>query len=232
MGWGEGTFGRLGTDSDLCVDVTDPQVIESFQEASDLGLLKVLQVSCGENHSIAIVEMIEDVKKCLFVWGGNEKRQLGIDEEIDAIRVPHQLDPCQFKKDGLVPKHVVCGNGYSGVVTEEGVVYTWGSGEFGRLGYFDSRRQIIPRQVVDLKPNLITKLSFGSYHAAAICTKGQVFSWGRGNSGQLGCGNVISEDIVRKVTSLEGIIICDIACGDSHTVALSLDGEIYTWGGG
>jgi len=105
-----------------------------------LGLLKVIQVSCGENHSIAIVEMTEDSKKCLFAWGGNEKRQLGIDEEIDAIRVPHQLDPCQFQKDGLKPKLVVCGNGYSGVVTEEGVVYTWGSGEFGRLGYSDSRR--------------------------------------------------------------------------------------------
>lgn len=86
---------------------------------------------------MCLVEMIENSTKQVFVWGGNEKRQLGIDEEIDAIRVPHLLNPCPFEKDGLIPKHVVCGNGYSGVVTEEGNVYTWGSGEFGRLGYFD-----------------------------------------------------------------------------------------------
>ena len=48
----------------------------------------------------------------------------------------------------------------------------------------------------------------------------------------MGFGDVINEDIVKKVTSLEGISICDIACGESHTIALSLDGEIYTWGGG
>jgi len=30
MGWGEGSFGRLGTDSDICVDVSQPEVIASF----------------------------------------------------------------------------------------------------------------------------------------------------------------------------------------------------------
>jgi alpha-tubulin suppressor-like RCC1 family protein len=48
-------------------------------------------------------------------------------------------------KDELTPKEVFAGNGYSAVLTEEGVVYTWGSGEFGRLGYSDTRRQAIPR---------------------------------------------------------------------------------------
>jgi alpha-tubulin suppressor-like RCC1 family protein len=48
-------------------------------------------------------------------------------------------------KDGYTPKEVFAGNGYSVVLTEEGVVYSWGSGEFGRLGYCDTRRQAIPR---------------------------------------------------------------------------------------
>lgn len=43
-------------------------------------------------------------------------------------------------KDGLVPHQVYAGPGFSAVLTEEGVVYTWGSGEFGRLGYCDTRR--------------------------------------------------------------------------------------------
>jgi len=59
-----------------------------------------------------------------------------------------------------------------------------------------------------------------------------VCTWGRGNSGQLGFGDVVSEDIVRKVTSLEGIFVCDISCGENHTVALSQKGDTYTWGGG
>ena len=42
MGWGEGLFGKLGNGSDNYVDVMVPQVIESFQEVTDLGLLNVL----------------------------------------------------------------------------------------------------------------------------------------------------------------------------------------------
>ena len=110
-------------------------------------------------------------------------------------------------KDGFTPKEVFAGNGYSAVLTEEGVVYSWGSGEFGRLGYCDTRRQAIPRQISELKPNIITNLALGSYHAAAISNNGEVFTWGRGNSGQLGRGNVMNEDAVRQVTSLNGVFI-------------------------
>lgn len=42
----------------------------------------------------------------------------------------------------------------------------------------------------------------------------------------------MNEDIVRQVTSLNGIVIIEIACGDSHTCALSQDGDLYTWGAG
>ena len=87
MGWGEGTSGRLGNNSDS--EITEPQVIESFQEATDLNMLQVRQVSCGENHSLAIVEMLDDYRKLVFVWGSNDKRQLGIDEDFDEVKVPH-----------------------------------------------------------------------------------------------------------------------------------------------
>ena len=71
-----------------------------------MGLLKVLDIVCGENHSMTLVEMTMDgcVDRSLFVWGANDKRQLGIDEDFDDIKVPHQLEPCPFKKDGLNPK--------------------------------------------------------------------------------------------------------------------------------
>lgn len=54
--------------------------------------------------------------------------------------MPHLLEPCPFARDGFMPSEVVAGSGYSCVLTEEGVVYSWGSSEFGRLGYCDTRR--------------------------------------------------------------------------------------------
>ena len=82
-----------------------------------------------------------------------------------------------------MPLFIAAGYNYSGIVTTDGIIYTWGNGEFGRLGYIDVRRQPVPRQLEYLKKYSIIKLALGYYHAAAINDQGMVFSWGRGNSG-------------------------------------------------
>jgi E3 ubiquitin-protein ligase HERC2 len=69
---------------------------------------------------------------------------------------------------------------YSAAITKFGELYTWGSGEFGRLGYLDEKRQTIPRMVTELKAYRIIKVSLGFYHAAAVDDQGTVFTWGRG----------------------------------------------------
>ena len=98
-GWGNGANGRLGNESDDYV--TEPKVLECFREATQMGLMQIRQISSGENHTLALVDMIlinddeeqdeEEVKygkkedkeepsmvTKLFVWGNNDKRQLGI----------------------------------------------------------------------------------------------------------------------------------------------------------
>ena len=75
-------------------------------------------------------------------------------------------------------------------------------------------------------------MSLGYYHSAAVSNQGIVFTWGRGISGQLGRGSIINEDQIRQVSALQNTFITDVACGESHTVALSNEGEVFTWGGG
>ena len=84
---------------------------------------------------------------------------------------------------------------------------------------------------MDLADNVVTKIAFGAYHVAAVTSDGICLTWGRGNSGQLGRGQVCSEDGIGKITILDGLV-ADIACGESHTVALTKKGEVYSWGGG
>ena len=64
-------------------------------------------------------------------------------------------------------------------------------------------------------------MALGYYHAAAISSKGEVFTWGRGINGQLGHGSILNEDTVRYVSALNSIHVVDIACGESHTIALT-----------
>ena len=60
-----------------------------------------------------------------------------------------------------------------------------------------------------------------------------VFAWGRNSSGQLGLGDAFSD---RKEVpnptkvSIDNVTWTQIACGKFHTVALSINGEVFTWG--
>lgn len=71
-------------------------------------------------------------------------------------------------------------------------MYTWGSGEFGRLGYqTETRQQKVPKMVKEL--GHIQRVSLGIHHAIALTSNGLLFSWGRGINGQLGHGEIPNE---------------------------------------
>mmetsp|Transcript_35801 Transcript_35801/g.55083 ORF Transcript_35801/g.55083 Transcript_35801/m.55083 type:complete len:595 (+) Transcript_35801:211-1995(+) len=59
-----------------------------------------------------------------------------------------------------------------------------------------------------------------------------VFSWGRGEDGQLGIGDTSDQHEPTYVDALRGVGVKQIACGSGHTVVLTTDGEVYTWGRG
>lgn len=68
-----------------------------------------------------------------------------------------------------------------------------------------------------------------------------VYSWGRGEDGQLGIGETVDEYRPVLVEALEGKNIRQIACGSGHTVVLTEEYDrqssksksvIYSWGRG
>lgn len=58
----------------------------------------------------------------------------------------------------------------------------------------------------------------------------QVFSWGEGDDGKLGHGNRLSLEKPRLIEALKSKRVRDIACGSSHSAAITSNGELYTWG--
>lgn len=59
-----------------------------------------------------------------------------------------------------------------------------------------------------------------------------VYTWGRGEDGQLGLGDTSDQDEPTYVDALRGVGVRQIACGSGHTVVLSTEGEVFTWGRG
>ncbi|PUZ68510.1 hypothetical protein GQ55_2G034300 [Panicum hallii var. hallii] len=60
----------------------------------------------------------------------------------------------------------------------------------------------------------------------------EVFSWGSGTNYQLGTGNAHIQKLPCKVDTLHGSYIKTVAASKFHSVAVSSDGELYTWGFG
>ena len=58
---------------------------------------------------------------------------------------------------------------------------------------------------------------------------GWTFCWGNGQQGQLGNNSLQNRSLPYMVNKLRGKYMLDISCGASHTVAVSMSGEVYGW---
>jgi alpha-tubulin suppressor-like RCC1 family protein len=133
---------------------------------------------------------------------------------------------------------VSCGALHAGLVTTNGQAYTWGSGDGGRLGHGDNTSYVNPRLVEALKEDIVFEISCACWHTVAIILVppllkgGLVYTWGSGRLGQLAQGDKQISSSPGLVTDLltTHVLVKKICTGMYHTVVLSVDDEVLTWG--
>ncbi|XP_055833560.1 PH, RCC1 and FYVE domains-containing protein 1 isoform X2 [Solanum dulcamara] len=76
----------------------------------------------------------------------------------------------------------------------------------------------------------VQNIACGGRHAALVTKQGEIFSWGEESGGRLGHG--IDSDVLhpKLIDSLSHSNIELVACGENHTCAVTLSGDLYTWG--
>lgn len=89
-----------------------------------------------------------------------------------------------------------------------------------------------PAPVLGLEGLNIVNIACGQNDAAAITGQGELYMWGPNNHGQLGLGDTQQRRTATKVPLADGIKIKDIAIGGAHTLALTTEGKVYSWGFG
>lgn len=114
---------------------------------------------------------------------------------------------------------VSCGQGHIIILTNDGDVYTFGSGREGQLGHGKQLNCRVPRLI--LKNKNISKVAAGRYHCMALTRFGVMYTWGCGESGQLGHDELRNCYLPRIVQSMFTSIVTDISCGEHHAIALS-----------
>ena len=74
------------------------------------------------------------------------------------------------------------------------------------------------------------QVSCGGFHTAVVTEDGRLYTFGGGEHGQLGHNDRVNKLKPTLVQALEGVFISQITCGWSHSVALTSEGRVYTWG--
>ena len=76
-------------------------------------------------------------------------------------------------------------------------------------------------------------ISAGGYHSLVTTGKvGAVWSFGRGVFGALGHGGEEDEAVPRLIKVLNRMAVKQVAAGFAHSMVLTSDGAVYTWGSG
>ncbi|XP_071662928.1 inhibitor of Bruton tyrosine kinase isoform X3 [Patagioenas fasciata] len=111
-------------------------------------------------------------------------------------------------------------------------VYTWGNNRNFTLGHGGQQSKHHP-ELVDLFPRngvYIKQVVLCEFHSVFLSHKGQVYTCGHGQGGRLGHGDEQTCLVPRLVEGLAGHQCSQIAAAKDHTVVLTEDGYVYTFG--
>lgn len=211
--------------------------------------LNVIEVACGASFNLA---MTADGRA--YSWGIGEcgelarpvlplKRGEGEDCQYDLSAIYKHVTPTQMlvgpdKKAVADVYHIGCG-AYHAMLTVLGdVVLACGLNNYGQLGMGDTTNRDLLQEVTALTGRGIISLKGGMHHSLVLSSTGAVYSFGRGDSGQLGSSEASTKtagdfsSLPVKVTLPNDTHVVQIDCGGNHNLALTEKSEVYTWGYG
>lgn len=185
-------------------------------------------INAGSSHSLALVRGKDDSEAIVVSWGRGEDGQLGHGDPEEADR-PKAI----FALFGKRISDIQCGAEYSIAVSEQDCeIYSWGWGDFGRLGHADSSDVFIPTPIASLSGRKVTSVACGDTHTLVVLEGGRLMSFGRNQNGQLGNGSTNDCYEPQEVGALSAERVTRVACGAEHSACCTENGNVYSWGWG
>ena len=187
---------------------------------------KVIQIACGEYHTLAITQSMN-----IYSWGRRFEGQLGIavEDKIEAVSKPTFIP--FFNK--IEVKYIAAGHYSSFCISQEGDLYGWGEARLGQLGCGKQSLVFTPQKINlrndktqgnpfgECKDFRVKKIASGFSHTAAITEDNSLFAWGLNALGQIGVNekNIVWWPVqVEKDVNNEWLHkVKDVVCGHSFT---------------
>jgi alpha-tubulin suppressor-like RCC1 family protein len=134
------------------------------------------------------------------------------------------------------------GHRHSLLLDAHGGLYSFGAGSAGCLGHGDTASHMYPCRIQALEDDgtRIRQMSAGVDMSMAVSTAGQVFAWGRTDSGRIGLGMTKSQVALPRRVYLTDVDdddsspaakAVDVECGYVHSLIVGLNGTLHQCGG-
>jgi alpha-tubulin suppressor-like RCC1 family protein len=232
--WGLNDFGQLGYNNTTTIgDSETPGSVGPV----NLGAHTVRAVTAGGHHTCAILD--DGTVRC---WGAGGNGQLGYGDSSAILDPAPPLGPVDLGA-GHTATAITAGDSHTCAILDDGSVRCWGLGDFGQLGYGDTRTigdnlNETPGQFgpVNLGGHAAKAISAGGNHTCAVLDDGSVRCWGSGVNGELGYGNVNAVGDNETPAAAGPVDIgagrraTAISAGPTDTCARLDDGGVLCWG--
>jgi alpha-tubulin suppressor-like RCC1 family protein len=216
---GRNRYGQLGTTTNVGTTVAT----NALQTVS--GISTAITATCG-TEATAILLSNGQVR----TFGFNQRGQLGVSTNSGTttpVSTPQTTDISNVIDIAYGNEHLV-------LLTASGKVFTCGINLYGNLGYSlnsgTSNANSILREITTVSG--VKQIGCGAYHTILILNDNRIMTVGLNQNGQLGYLTGGSALLINNTPTIVPDIsnIIQVRGGLNHTVVLSGDGVIYTFG--
>jgi alpha-tubulin suppressor-like RCC1 family protein len=201
-GWGTDQSGQLG----------QGRVLQTSTPQRVVGAGGYKTVAAGYSASFAL-----KANGDLYGWGDNSYGRLGDGTSTDRSTPTFIGGGYQAVATGLF--HTIA-------LKANGDLYAWGLNDSGQLGDGTTTDRATPTLI----GSGYSSIAAGSNYSIALKANGDLYAWGLNDSGQLGDGTTTNRASPTFIGIGYGTEYRAIAAGDSYTVALKVNGDLYAWG--
>jgi alpha-tubulin suppressor-like RCC1 family protein len=215
LSFGKSDHGKLGHGDAQSIRLI-PTVVDALK---DISIVKMASMS---TYAIAI-----DVHGAVYVWGTGGSAGSLHSSKVDIQ--PQLLEALPLRSKVV---DVSCGLGHALFLLDTGRVLAWGNGGNGRLGIGDVGDRTEASPIASLHHEVITAIQCGASHSLVLTNQGKVYSWGKNSQGQCGLGHMEDTNRPALIRKLDEITIIELSAGWEHSIVLSSDGKLYSFGCG
>lgn len=210
-GWGIGSTGALGLGNTT-----------NYSSPKQVGALTNWDTITSSFSSTVALK----TDGTLWSWGANGAGQLGLGNTT-SYSSPKQVGALTNWSKVRAASNANTGDGMVIALKTDGTLWTWGKGNYGRLGLGNTTSYSSPKQVGS-ETDWAEITTGNPGFCLAIKTSGTLWSWGYNFSGALGLGNTTDRSSPVQVGALTNWQ--KVSAMGNAVLAVKTDGTLWAWG--